>query len=132
MTTLFAFLQHTNILNLSFGEVGVRTLLLTSSKNTLNECNVKTNFFLLDIVGWSKNQLYFTFKMKKKTDDHKMKWKVAFLNKKTFYLSNVKCHQSKHSRELNMTYISFGIVGIFFCLNFPRIVIGAYEVSETW
>jgi len=31
-----------------------------------------------------------------------------------------------------MTYIAFGIVVIFFCLNLPRIVIGAYEVSETW
>ena len=37
-----------------------------------------------------------------------------------------------HHRELNMTYIAFGIVVLFFCLNLPRIVIGAYEVSETW
>ena len=43
-----------------------------------------------------------------------------------------KSHQSKHHRELNMTYIAFGIVVLFFCLNTPRIVIGAYEVSETW
>jgi hypothetical protein len=31
-----------------------------------------------------------------------------------------------------MTYIAFGIVVLFFCLNLPRIVIGGYEVSETW
>ena len=31
-----------------------------------------------------------------------------------------------------MTYITFVIVGIFFCLNLPRILVGAYEVSNTW
>jgi hypothetical protein len=31
-----------------------------------------------------------------------------------------------------MTYVTFAIVGIFFCLNLPRILVGGFEVSETW
>jgi len=58
------------------------------------------------------------------------KLKTIFINFRK--RASIKCQQSKHSRELNMTYIAFGIVVIFFCLNLPRIVIGAYEVSETW
>ncbi len=31
-----------------------------------------------------------------------------------------------------MTYVTFAIVGIFFLLNLPRMLVGGYEVSVTW
>ena len=38
----------------------------------------------------------------------------------------------QNRREIKMAYITFAIVGIFFCFNLPRIVVGGYEVSKTW
>ncbi len=37
-----------------------------------------------------------------------------------------------HRREIHMTYVTFAIVVIFLCLNMPRMLVGGYEVSETW
>ena len=31
-----------------------------------------------------------------------------------------------------MAYITFAIVALFFCLNMPRMILGSYEVSNTW
>lgn len=31
-----------------------------------------------------------------------------------------------------MAYVTFAIVGLFFCLNMPRFVLGSFEVSNTW
>ena len=31
-----------------------------------------------------------------------------------------------------MAYVTFAIVGIFLCLNMPRMLVGGYEVSDTW
>ena len=31
-----------------------------------------------------------------------------------------------------MAYVTFAIVGLFFCFNLPRVAVGGYEVSKTW
>ena len=31
-----------------------------------------------------------------------------------------------------MAYVTFAIVALFFCLNMPRMILGSYEVSQTW
>ena len=31
-----------------------------------------------------------------------------------------------------MTYVTFAIVGLFFFLNLPRILVGGFEVTKTW
>ncbi len=31
-----------------------------------------------------------------------------------------------------MAYLTFAIVAIFFCFNLPRMLVGGYEVLQTW
>ena len=40
--------------------------------------------------------------------------------------------QQQNRREIKMAYVTFAIVGLFFCLNMPRFVLGSFEVSNTW
>ena len=44
----------------------------------------------------------------------------------------IRRSQQQNRREIRMAYITFAIVALFFCLNMPRMILGSYEVSNTW